>query len=290
MSKRFSTWVFGAGAALTMLLAACSGGGAPGGYGGTTAATNTPAAPPTSLKTGAVMLNGQSATVLTNSQGLTLYYLSSESATTLHCSASCLTIWPPVLAPNGAPAVPMGAAGTIGVLSGDTTRPQVTYNGHPVYTFSGDHAAGDVNGEGVKGVWFVVDAAAPAAVALSTASVSVKGQMKTVFTNAAGLTLYYLTADTATTPACASGCLSAWPPVLSPFGPATVPASATGTLGILKDATRTQVTYSGWPLYTFSGDSAAGQANGEGIALAGGTWHVATPSLAAASSGYGYTP
>ena len=54
-------------------------------------------------------------------------------------------------------------------------------------------------------------------------------------------------------------------------------ASLPGVLGVVKNANGTQVTYNGHPLYTYSGDSAAGQTHGEGFA---GKWFVATPVLA----------
>jgi hypothetical protein len=50
-------------------------------------------------------------------------------------------------------------------------------------------------------------------------------------------------------------------------------------LGTIKDANGSQeVTYNGWPLYTFAGDSGPGVANGEGITKFGGTWYVLNAS------------
>ncbi|HEV2581239.1 MAG TPA: hypothetical protein VGT44_10355 [Ktedonobacteraceae bacterium] len=135
-------------------------------------------------------------------------------------------------------------------------------------------------------------------IVVKTASVSVKGKMEAVLTNTQGKTLYYFTADTATTTACSGSCASMWPPLLN-SGTAT-PASASalsGTLTALTDANGSQVTYNGHLLYAFSGDTAAGQANGEGLF---GSWFVATPNLAvlggstqpssggSSGGGYGY--
>lgn len=120
--------------------------------------------------------------------------------------------------------------------------------------------------------------------AVSTAMVSVKGSSKTVLTDSKGMTLYYLTKDTANNATCTGGCAGTWPPLLG-TGSGT-PTSATqlsGTLSAFDGANGHQVAYNGHPLYTYAGDSAAGQANGEGI---GGVWFVATPDLAA--GGYGY--
>ena len=67
-------------------------------------------------------------------------------------------VWPPV--PYGDAAV-LGD-GIDGFLLGQTAREdgflQATYNGHPLYHYSGDSAPGDVNGQGVNDVWFAVDA------------------------------------------------------------------------------------------------------------------------------------
>lgn len=116
--------------------------------------------------------------------------------------------------------------------------------------------------------------------AIKTATVTVKGQSMTVLTNAAGDTLYYFKPDTATKAACTASCAKIWPPLLG--NGSTAPTSATtltGALTVQSSANGNQVQYNGHFLYTFSGDSAPGQANGQGI---GGVWFVVTPSLAAA--------
>ena len=114
---------------------------------------------------------------------------------------------------------------------------------------------------------------------INTATVTVKGQSMTVLTNAAGDTLYYFKKDTTTTAACTGGCATAWPPLLaSGSGTPTSATTLTGALTVQSSANGSQVEYNGHFLYTFSGDKAPGQANGQGI---GGNWFVATPSLAA---------
>jgi predicted lipoprotein with Yx(FWY)xxD motif len=113
-------------------------------------------------------------------------------------------------------------------------------------------------------------------IAIKTASVSVKGKTETVLTNQQGMTLYYRTTDTPSN-VCSGGCASAWPPLISSSVP-TTSASLPGKLGILSDANGSQVTYNGHPLYTFSGDSAPGQTNGEGLA---GIWFVVPVNLPA---------
>ncbi len=112
---------------------------------------------------------------------------------------------------------------------------------------------------------------------IQTATVPVKGQSETVLINAQGKTLYYFTADSATQSALARKCVPIWPPLLfTGSGGPTSSTSLTGKLGVQMDANGNQVEYNGHPLYTFSGDTAPGQTNGEGLF---GMWFVATPTL-----------
>src|SRR5258708_7262982 len=93
----------------------------------------------------------------------------------------------------------------------------------------------------------------------------------TVVTSANGLTLYWFVPDTATASKCYGACAQYWPPV---FGNPKAGPGVTGTLGTIKrsDGT-TQATYDGHPLYTYIGDTGAGQAHGNNINLNGGVWH-----------------
>ena len=113
---------------------------------------------------------------------------------------------------------------------------------------------------------------------IHTAQVTVSGTVETVLTNAAGKTLYYLTADTPTSTACTGQCTTFWLPLLA-AGALTSATPLPHQLSVLADANGQQVEYEGHLLYTFSGDTAAGQAQGEGIQSFGGTWHVVTPNL-----------
>ena len=106
----------------------------------------------------------------------------------------------------------------------------------------------------------------------------------TILVDADGKTLYTLTNGDVTV-ACTGGCLTAWPPALLPPGTTT----ATGSDGVTKLGTTPsgsdlQVTHGGLPLYRFAADTAAGDANGEGISSFGGTWHVVKLGGAASAS------
>jgi predicted lipoprotein with Yx(FWY)xxD motif len=92
----------------------------------------------------------------------------------------------------------------------------------------------------------------------------------TVLANAKGLTLYSFAPDTATRSACYGTCAVYWPPVT---GPVTAGPGITGKLATIKRSDGSiQATYDGHPLYTYVGDSAAGQANGNNLNLNGGLW------------------
>ena len=121
----------------------------------------------------------------------------------------------------------------------------------------------------------------------------------TVLTNAQGKTLYWFAIDTPTTSKCTGTCLAYWPPVIGK--PSAAPgAKLTMGFGTIKrSGGQLQATYDGRPLYTYAGDTSAGQTGGNGKNLSGGFWYAMTPSGAkpaapkASSSssgggGYGY--
>jgi predicted lipoprotein with Yx(FWY)xxD motif len=97
---------------------------------------------------------------------------------------------------------------------------------------------------------------------------------KTVLTNTKGLTLYTLSVEKNGKFICTGACLKSWPPLLVAAG--TKPKGPV-TLGTIKRPEgKTQVTFKGMPVYTFSGDSKKGEANGEGLKDVG-VWHAVTP-------------
>jgi predicted lipoprotein with Yx(FWY)xxD motif len=97
----------------------------------------------------------------------------------------------------------------------------------------------------------------------------------TVLTNSKGFTLYSFAPDTSTKSNCNGTCAQNWPPVK---GPATA-SGVKGTFGTIKRPDGSaQATFDGHPLYTFVGDTAPGQAKGNGLNVAGGLWHEITTS------------
>lgn len=112
---------------------------------------------------------------------------------------------------------------------------------------------------------------------ISTANVPGLG---TVLVNGSGRTLYMLTTEAGGTIKCTddNGCTKIWPDTELPGGQTTAHAGSgvqAALLGTVKDSAGSlYVTYGGWPLYTYSGDSSSGQATGEGITDNWGTWYV----------------
>ncbi len=95
--------------------------------------------------------------IITNGSGMTLYMFKPDTPKSSACNSGCSSAWPPVAAPgkNGT-GVDDDDLGTI--TRSDGTK-QVTFYGHPLYTYGGDSAPGDVTGQGSGGSWFVLNAA-----------------------------------------------------------------------------------------------------------------------------------
>jgi predicted lipoprotein with Yx(FWY)xxD motif len=111
-----------------------------------------PAAPVvtgTTLKT--AVIGGT--TVLTNGKGLTLYSFAPDTPTASKCYGSCAAYWPPVI---GTAAAGSGLPGKTGTIRRTDGTRQLTYNGHPLYTYIGDSAPGQAHGNDITlngGFW-----------------------------------------------------------------------------------------------------------------------------------------
>jgi predicted lipoprotein with Yx(FWY)xxD motif len=283
--------VFSVLAGLVLLATACSPQATP------TTAAMPPTEPPAATSAPVVPVTGAAAvdlgqndtlgSFLVDDKGMALYLFTKDTPNTSNCYDKCATAWPPLLTSGD----PVAGEGVDTSMLGTTTRTdgsvQVTYNGWPLYYYEKDTAPGDVTGQDVGDVWYVVSAdgemiesseataatEAPAA-SLGGATVSL-GQNDTLgsfLVDAKGMTLYLFTKDTPNTTVCYDKCAVAWPPLLTTGDPVAgegVDASKLGT------TTRTdgsvQVTYNGWPLYYYEKDMAAGDVTGQDV---GGVWYV----------------
>jgi predicted lipoprotein with Yx(FWY)xxD motif len=131
ITRRWLVPLIAAGA-LAAAIAGCGGGGT------STAATKptTRGGLPAAVKVASVPKLGS---ILVDARGHTLYRFGADKGTRSMCTGACATEWPPLHAANGGR--------------------QVTYKGHPLYSFEGDHKAGDTNGQGLNdfgGTWTAV--------------------------------------------------------------------------------------------------------------------------------------
>jgi len=243
-------------------------------------ATPTTAPPPTEAPavipaTGGTVVNlGQNDSLgsfLVDDKGMTLYLFTKDTPNTTVCYEKCATAWPPLLTAGD----PVAGDGADASLLGTTNRTdgtiQVTYNGWPLYYCEKDKAPGDVTGQDVGGVWYVLSAAGEK-MAAATVNLGTNGTLGSFLVDDKGMTLYLFTKDTPNTTVCYEKCAVAWPPLLTTGAPVAgegVDASLFGTTTRTDGAV--QVTYNGWPLYYYEKDKAPGDVTGQDV---GGVWYV----------------
>ena len=226
------------------------------------APTTTEAAATTTSEAASVVAGGVSTaetslgTVLIDQDGRTIYIFTVDEGSVSACYDDCEAAWPVIAA---------GAdVGDLDVSAGSTTRnddaEQLTINGRPVYLFASDAGPGDVNGQGVFDVWYVLDASGePIDGRVASADTS----LGTVLVDQDGRTLYIFTVDEDGVSACYDDCETNWP---------VVAAGAVMAEGV--DAERgfttrndgvEQLMINGRPVYLFAGDAGPGDVNGQGV-------------------------
>lgn len=229
--------------------------------------------------------------VLLSEAGLSLYFFTPDSSGTSTCNGvdgdapdsttdgeSCAGAWPPLLANDAAV-----ADGDLDIISRDSGAKQWAYKGFPLYTFAGDSAQGDINGDGLNDVWFL---ARPDPVTTSSRADAeyfvANGNVKTASSNNEvitelrqlkhGFSLYTFDVDGVDDSACyglnGDECINAWPPLL-----ADAEDKASYPLSVIELSNGLfQWAFQGKPLYFYVGDSTAGDTNGDGL---GDVWHIA---------------
>jgi len=151
--------------ALAASLTACGGG---------TSTTPTTAAPATesaaaSASESATATASEAATVdlktassskgdiVVDGKGMSVYYFTKDvkDSGKSNCTGDCLVKWPPVITTSDAPKVE-GVTGKVGTITTPDGKKQVTVDGMPVYLWEKDKAPGDITGQGVGNVWYLV--------------------------------------------------------------------------------------------------------------------------------------
>jgi predicted lipoprotein with Yx(FWY)xxD motif len=143
---------------LTLAVAGVALSSACGSSGGSSATGPTPQATGEAISAQSTSLGK----ILVDGRGRTVYAFANDKTNVSTCDGACAADWPPVPVPSQAPASPPGVTGALGATTRTDGTRQLTVAGHPVYTFSGDSAAGQTKGQGITlngGLWTVVSAA-----------------------------------------------------------------------------------------------------------------------------------
>ncbi|MEL6562353.1 MAG: hypothetical protein AAFQ94_29545, partial [Bacteroidota bacterium] len=237
--------------------------------------------------------------ILTDGNGVTLYFFSNDADGQSACSGGCLDAWPVFYAAD----LQVGAGLDINdfdVITGTDGNNQTTYKGWPLYYFApnGDaviEAAGATAGEGVGNVWFVAKPDYTVMLASGQLTglddVNYTGDYEpgegqtSYFVDAEGNTIYIFTPDfngvnTFTAEDFSNN--SVWPIYETTLD--QIPSTLNrGDFATITVGDRTQLTYKGWPLYFFGNDQGRGETKGVSVP-APGVWPVATGSLETALS------
>jgi predicted lipoprotein with Yx(FWY)xxD motif len=141
--------------AISAVVAGCGGGGSTG---------PTAAAAPAAKATGALVSTQSTSLgkILVNGQARTIYQFANDKHGMSVCTGVCAQNWPAVTAPASLPSSLPGVTGKLGVTIRADGAHQLTVSGHPVYTFAGDSAPGQTNGQDKTlngGLWTVLSPA-----------------------------------------------------------------------------------------------------------------------------------
>jgi predicted lipoprotein with Yx(FWY)xxD motif len=242
------------------------------------AATESDAAAPGVVTTQAI----PGGAVFADIAGRTLYTSDADGQGKSACTGDCTRNWSPLAA-----AWLASATGDWTLVTRDDGSKQWAFKGKPLYVFTGDHKAGDVNGDGAAGGWHAVVTARqflPPDVAIW------HSDFGPAFRTADGHTLYVLaelkfnplgtkrhTGANLGLTECTGKCLQDWPPLEAP---ADAKAADDWSVVTRADGIR-QWAYKGWPVYRNAQDQNAGDTFGEGVTtvrngISGLSWQVAT--------------
>ncbi|MFJ3492149.1 SCO0930 family lipoprotein [Streptomyces sp. NPDC086091] len=235
----------------------------------------------------AVSVSDDLGKILIDGEGNTLYRFDADTAEPpkSSCDGDCATTWPPVPADDAT-----AGDGIDKSLLGEVTRTdgskQLTVDGWPVYRYAKDAKAGDTSGQGVGGKWFALapdgkkakstgggggTAAAPGL------SVRTDPNLGEIVVDRNGMTVYRFVKDKAwpkPVTECLGACIEKWPAVAPVATNDTKGVQKKGLMSFTRPDGVKQMTVNCSPIYTFAGDKAPGDINGQGV---GGTWYAVAP-------------
>jgi predicted lipoprotein with Yx(FWY)xxD motif len=231
--------------------------------------------------------------ILSDGQGNTLYFFSKDVAGKSTCeTGTCAVNWPSYWADQVVAGSGLDISDFSAVSHADGSM-QDAYKGWLLYYYLGDTKPGDVNGDGIGGVWFVAKPDYSVMLGMEqltgldgkdyTGNFQV-GTGETIFlTDSAGNTLYAFSHDSKDTNTFTSQDFSNnsyWPVFYSDMK--SVPSLLTsGDFGEISVSGRQQLTYKGWPLYYFGQDQARGDTKGVSVPQPG-VWPVVNQDTPAA--------
>ena len=206
-------------------------------------------------------------TILADSQGKTLYYFANDvpASGASSCNGQCAVVWPVFSIDTVTVSPPLSASDFSSITRADGKK-QTTYHGWPLYYYQADTKPGDVKGENVLDVWFVIK---------PDESVLIANNKSLGFylTDTSGKTLYFFTKDTPGASTCTGTCLGLWPAFNA--DPVTAPSvlNPSDFTSVTRYDGVKQTAYKGRPLYYYSIDAKPGDAKGQGF---NNVWYVAT--------------
>ncbi|HEY8914513.1 hypothetical protein [Lacisediminihabitans sp.] len=155
MNTRTTSSLLGA-ALVALALAGCASSGTSSGAYGSGPSSPSPATASADVAVGTTTLGK----VIVDGKSMTAYLFDKDTPNSgsSACTGQCATLWPAITSKSATPQV-SGITGKVGTITGVDGGKQVTVNGRPIYTFAQDKAPGDINGQGVGGIWYVVSPA-----------------------------------------------------------------------------------------------------------------------------------
>lgn len=236
--------------------------------------------------------NAALGSILTDSNGKTLYIFSKDTKANSECLGGCLDAWPIFYSQNLTTSTGLDASDFATITRADGEL-QTTYKGWPLHYFANDNAAGDTNGDDVANVWYVAKPDYSLMYAKAqlvghdgnnyTSTYDLGDEETSYIINVNGKTMYTFSNDTNNTNNFTSSDFSnnvVWPIVEITLDqiPSILENNDFGTIDVHG---RTQLTYRGWPLYYFGQDTVRG--DNKGISFpAPGVWPVANVNSAIA--------
>jgi predicted lipoprotein with Yx(FWY)xxD motif len=208
-------------------------------------------------------------TYLADDSGKTLYMFTKDTANVSNCTAACVDKWP--LYYNEKLQVPgeLNAA-DFGTITRADGKMQSTYKGMPLYYYVSDTKAGEIKGQGVGNVWYVIN--------YHSVMTTKTDTLGTFLVDGKGISLYLFTKDTTGVSVCKGACETAWPIFYTSDIQVSGDLKASDFTTIMREDGTKQTAYKGIPLYYYFKDVKAGDVTGQNV---GKVWYVIDVSGAA---------